>query len=73
MPQQLEARIAADGETHLAFSLLPLPSGALVVRANLDGALSALRPAGGAADGADLPRHHLRRLLAPPQKGTIHG
>ena len=41
VPQQLEARIAADAETHLSFKLLPLPppSGAIVVRANLDGAL----------------------------------
>ena len=41
VPQQLEARLLGDAETRLSFKLLPLPppSGALVVRANLDGAL----------------------------------
>ena len=41
VPQQLDARVVPDGETHVSFRLLPLPppSGALIVKANLDGAL----------------------------------
>ena len=41
LPQQLDVVIVAEGEEQLAFKLQPLPppSGALVVRANVDGAL----------------------------------
>src|SRR5439155_2465893 len=40
-PQQLEARVPPEGEVYVPFRLLPLPppTGALVVRANVDGAL----------------------------------
>jgi len=39
--QEVEARVLPDAESHVAFNLLPLPppSGALVVRSNVDGAL----------------------------------